>query len=156
MVKYIQALSFVAAAATAVAASEVEKKQEEGQRELSGSVPTYWPTYWPTYFPTEIPTEKHDDEGAKETRSYSLPPPVEHEWAAPPAPVWTNSGESPPEPSSWESAPMWDDDGWSGWSSGKAGKKSSKGGKCSTKGGKVSLISFGCIPQMMQLAKGVS
>jgi hypothetical protein len=174
MVKYILALSLVAATPTAIAASDAEKKQEEQQsRELQrGTVPTYWPTYWPTYFPTEFPTSGQDGEETndyievvEETRSYSLPPPIEHEWVAPPTPAWTDGGwsesspqsssldsapvwdddgwsgrESSPQPSSWDSAPVWDDDGWSGSSGGKAGKTSSKGRKCSTKGGKVSLI----------------
>ncbi len=149
MVKYILALSLVAATATAVAASDAEKKEEEQlSRELQrGTVPTYWPTYWPTYFPTEFPTSGQDGEETndyievvKET-SYSLPPPIEHEWVAPQAPTWTDGGwsESSPQSSSWDSAPVWGDDGWSG-NRGKAGKTSSKSGKCSTKGGKVSCI----------------
>ena len=183
MVKYILALSLVAAAARAGVASDAETKQEEHQtRELVGA-PTYWPTYWPTYFPTEAFEELEVSDGekaavhveeVKEVRyvppppapqpeeeiewnkppppppppvkpEWNPPPPVETEWNAPPPPVetWTDDGWS--ESTSWAKAskiaPMWDDDGWDGWSSGKAGKRGKGSWKCS-KAGKVSYFNI--------------
>lgn len=178
MVKHILTLSLVAATATAVAANDAEKKQQKHQsRELEGNpVPTYYPTYWPTYSPTEDEYPADDGEKAavyikevkeivemvKEIRAVgsTLPDPDEHEWGAPPAPLWDDDG--------WSSPSSGDDDGWSSWSSGKAGKSGRSGGKggksgssgwkCSSKGGKVSLISisFGCILHVIDCRKACS
>jgi hypothetical protein len=85
MVKYILALSLVAATATAVLAVDAETKQKEQQsrRELEGgALPTDMPTYWPTYFPTYAPTDSDDGEKSaaevvvvKETRNIDVPKP---------------------------------------------------------------------------------
>ena len=137
MVKYILALSLVAATAQAVAVSEKknlndaeEKQQEHRAARYTHSSSSPPPTsYWPTYFPTYAPSDNGDgDKAVKFAQQVSE---TQSGWGAPPAPAW-------------------DDDGWNGWESSsswaKASKaKASKGwstakaGKCSSsKGGKVS------------------
>ena len=92
MVKYILALSLVAATVRAVVAGgdaeTTQKGEQQSRRGLEAGAPTNLPTYWPTYFPTYFPTEEFEQtedadgekaagggEVVKETRNGYIPPP---------------------------------------------------------------------------------